>query len=448
MQTGMQLIQEQRQQLIMTPELRQALSILQYSVTELNAYLEEQVLENPVLDWEETVARKQTDEGISAASWRGLKFQKAESDQDKWWENISVGQSLHEQMEEQLRLSKLNATERRVAALMLGHLDERGYLNISIKEICNRLNVEDTCALRVLRVLQQFEPAGIFARDLSECLLLQIERRIDETSPLLKQLVKHHLPQLAEGRWKQVTHELGCSDLELQQLVDQLRQLDPNPGLQLIHDPSHYVIPDVIVEEVDGEYVITVNDQLQGSLRIRPEYEQLRVQAHGASHQVKQYLTERFQAADWLFKSLESRRQTLFNITKVLLERQQPFFQRGIAFLRPMTLTDVAQVLDLHESTISRAIRNKYLQSPRGLMPFKTLFSSGLATSGGGKLSREGVKEQIRRMVDQENKAKPLSDQRIANALTQMGVRISRRTVAKYREELLIPPSTKRKRHI
>lgn len=444
MQTGMQLVQEQRQQLVMTPELRQALSVLQYSVTELNAYLMEQVMENPVLDWEESALKRSAAEGL-ATSWKSVRSRNTDRDQDKWWEHISVHKSLHEQMEEQLRFSKLGTQEKRVARFMLGHLDERGYLNISVEDTCKRFNVEVACVTRVLDALQQFEPAGIFARDLRECLLLQIERMKD-AHPLLKQVVQNHLLKLANGQWKQVARDLGCEQKQLQQLVDTLRKLDPNPGLQLIHEPGNYVIPDVVIEEVDGEYFISINDQFQGSLRIHPEYEQMRFQVTEQSRQVKQYLTERFQAADWLFRSLESRRQTLFKITEVILERQQAFFENGVAFLRPMTLQDVANVLGLHESTVSRAIRSKYLQTPRGLMPFKTLFSSGLATTEGEETSRVGVKEQIKEIVRNENKASPLSDQQLANTLKQMGVQISRRTVTKYREELAIPSSTKRKR--
>lgn len=438
MQTGIHLVQEQRQQLVMTPELRQALSVLQLSVTELSDFLMEQVTENPVLDWEESAS------GLST-SWKGLRDRQTDRGHDKWWENVSVGKSLHEQMEEQLRYAKLDVTEKRLALFLLGHLDERGYLNVSVEQVCNRFNVDAASVMGVIRVLQQFEPPGICARDLRECLLLQIERQPD-APPLLRRLVAHHLEKLADGRWKAVATDLGCDEGELQRLVDMLRPLDPNPGLQLIHDPGNYVIPDVIVEYVDGEYVISINDQLYGSLRLHPEYEQLRFQVQDQPRQVKQYLTERFQAADWLFRNLESRRQTLFNITKVILERQQPFFKRGIAFLRPMTLADVAHELDLHESTVSRAIRSKYLQSPRGLIPFKMLFSSGLATIGGETTSRVGVKEHIKQIVQNEDKLKPFSDQQLANTLSKMGVKISRRTVAKYRKELAIPSSTKRKR--
>lgn len=444
MQTGIHLIQEQRQQLVMTPELRQALSILQYPATELNAYLKEQVTENPVLDWEEGEFKKPVGEGTTT-SWKSVRNRKHDREPGKWWENVSVHQSLLEQMEEQLRFSRLESEEKRIARFMLGNLDERGYLNISITEVCNRFNISAEWAERILSVLQQFEPAGICARHLRECLLLQIER-MPEAGPLLKQVVQHHLPQLADGRWKQVANVLGCEQKELQDVVDCLRRLDPNPGLQLIHDPGHYVIPDVIIEEVNGDHVISVNDQIQGRLRFHPEYEPLRFIANDQSRQVKQYLSERFQAADWLFRSLESRRQTLIKITEVILKRQRAFFAHGIAFLKPMTLQDVALTIDLHESTVSRAIRDKYVQAPRGLIPFKLLFSSGLATAGGEGTSREGVKEHIKQIVQNENKAKPLSDQQLANALIKMGVRISRRTVTKYREELAIPSSTKRKR--
>lgn len=441
MQTGIQLVQEQKQQLVMTPELRQALSVLQYNVTELNTFVMEQVTENPVLDWDVTSDKRLVSEGFQ--TWSGIRYRQPDEERGPWWENVSVHQSLQEQMEEQLRFLKLEALEKKIAKFLLGHLDERGYLNISIEETCKRFNVEAFRVKSVLRELQQFEPAGIFARDLQECLLLQVER-MEDSPPLLKDVVTHYLPQLADGKWQQVAKVLNCTPEQLQHAVDWIRKLDPNPGLQLVHDPANYVIPDVIIEEINGEYVITINDPFRDRLRVSPEYEAMC--RAGDSRQVRQYLTERFQAADWLFRSLESRRQTLFNITRTILEYQEAFFKHGLAFLRPMTLQDVAQVIGVHESTVSRAIRNKYLQTPRGLIFFKTLFSSGLQTAGGEGASREQVKQQIKQMVKNENKANPYSDQQLANELKEMGVKISRRTVAKYREELMIPPSAKRKR--
>ncbi|WP_054951279.1 RNA polymerase factor sigma-54 [Numidum massiliense] len=448
MQTGLHLVQEQRQQLVMTPELRQALSVLQYSATELNAYLQEQVLENPVLDIAEQPVKKGAGEGdVYATSWHGVtrSSRRSEGELDKWWENVSGEQTLPEHMEEQLRFSELDAAERKIARFIIGLLDERGYINISVQDICKRFDIEGVDAERVIHTLQQFEPAGIFARNLQECLLLQIARQNDP-HPLLAEVVKHHLQQLADGKWQQVARALDCESSELQQVVEALRRLDPNPGLQLIHKPGNYVIPDVVIEEVNGTYVITVNDYYGERLRIHPEYEPLRHTSAQHSKQVADYLHDRFQAADWLFRSLESRRQTLLNITRVILEYQQQFFKQGIAFLRPMTLLDVAERLEVHESTVSRAIRNKYMQTPRGLVLYKTLFSSGLKTVGGGETSREGVKQQIKEMVQTENKQRPFSDEQLARALKSKGVKISRRTVAKYREELMIPSSTKRRR--
>lgn len=444
MQTGIQLVQEQRQQLIMTPELRQALVVLQYSITELNAYLKQQVTENPLLDWEDRVIKKNVSEEFSI-SWKSVRNRSSHREPDAWWENIHGHESLFEQMEAQLRISGLNFEQKKIARFMLGNLDERGYLNVSVDDVCKRFNTSAPEVQQILETLQQFEPAGICARNLRECLLLQLERR-GEVNPLLTKIVQHYLLHLANGRWQQVARELDCDVEELQQLVNRLRQLDPNPGLQLGHDPRDYVIPDVIIEEENGKYVISVNDQLQGTLRLNAEYEALRKRASGSSNQVKQYLNERFQEAMWLFRSLESRRQTLTRVSEVVLRKQLAFFRRGVPFLKPLTLQDVARELQLHESTVSRAIRGKYLQTPQGVILFKKLFSSGVATADGEGASREGVKALIKQLIQEEDNRKPLSDQQLANLLTEQGMSISRRTVTKYREELAIPASTKRKR--
>lgn len=444
MQTGIQLMQEQRQQLIMTPELRQALAILQYSITELNAYLQEKVTENPVLDWEDRILNKSVGTDFATLRQSG-RNRTSDRESEAWWENISGQESLYEQMEAQLRFTNLNTEQKKIARFMLGNLDDRGYLNVSVDDVCKRFNIASEQVEYILKVLQQFEPAGICARNLRECLLLQLDR-MGEVNPLLKKIVQHYLLRLANGRWQQVARELGCEVEELQQLVDRLRRLDPNPGLQLVHNPHDFIIPDVVIEEENGKYVISVNDQLQGTLRLNPEYEALRAQTIDQPEQVKQYLNERFQEAVWLFRSLESRRQTLMRVTEAILQKQLAFFKQGVPFLKPLTLQDVASELQLHESTVSRAIRGKYLQTPQGVILFKTLFSTGVATVDGEGASREGVKALIKRLIQDEDKYKPLSDQRLANLLSAQGMTISRRTVTKYREELAIPASTKRKR--
>ncbi|MDR6225654.1 RNA polymerase factor sigma-54 [Desmospora profundinema] len=444
---GYGLVQEQRMKLAMTPELRQAIQVLQYSATELVQFLQEQALENPVLEVEGG-----TGEEILAWAeyWRGGGAPAGgpvrSDDEDRRWESAPARENtLSDELESQLRLLTLDRAKARVVRYLIGNLDEQGYLVLEPELICKRFNCDMEEVQACLDVLQSMEPAGVGARSLSECLQLQLIRKPDP-NPIALAIVDAHLDDIAAGRHRQVAKALGCDLESVQKAADHIQTLNPRPGLAFGRLESRYLLPDVTVEEVDGTYRVTVNQGGMPRLGISTHYEHFLRRQDEEARQALPYIKSRLQSAMWLMKSVEQRHQTLQRVAQAIVDEQQAFFKHGISRLKPLTLKQVADSLDLHESTVSRATQQKTMQTPRGLFPFRYFFPSGVSTEGGGNTSAQSVKDTITRMIEGERKTAPLSDQRIAEQLQQEGVRISRRTVAKYREELGIPSSKARRR--
>lgn len=459
LQIGYGLIQEQRMKLVMTPELRQAIQLLQLSAADLEKYIYEQLEENPVLEIAEPGQEKgersevplfDADPGEWMAYIRrnGNKERRSPgSAEEKFpFENLAgPSETLADVLESQLRYLSLDSVTRAVCRYLIGNLDDNGYLAVDPSSLCKRFNIDRNTIEEALRVIQSLEPAGVGARSLSECLRLQLLRENPPDKVTLK-IVENHLEDVAAGRIRRIARQLGLSLQRVQKAVDRLKRLNPRPGITFAPHEPRYVLPDVCVERVDGEYVVLVNEGYLPRLTVSDQYQRMMAKGGEQARQAADYLRNWFQSAVWLVRGIEQRRQTLYRVTRTIVEKQRAFLDHGVDFLKPLTLREVADELGLHESTVSRATQNKYVQTPRGLFPFRYFFPSGL-DSLSGNISVKSVKKRIAELIQRENKQKPLSDQQIADLLRERGIRISRRTVAKYREELGISSSMVRRRY-
>ncbi|MDI3257845.1 MAG: RNA polymerase factor sigma-54 [Kyrpidia sp.] len=450
MQMGIGLWQQQTQKLVLTQELRQAIAILQLSSFELSQYLQQEMAENPVMEWEEAAGSEGWSEfeswlresGPDPGLLRTMRETYREPPTDV---SARTAVNLEDHLMMQLSHLRLSALEKRVLRYIVGNIDERGYVSMSSSDMAVQLGVDPSLVERCRRRLHGLDPLGIGAADLRECLNIQARERYPE-EPGLAALIDGHLHDLAEGRHTRIAQALQIDLQEVQRLADLLKTLDPKPGRMFFGDQARFIVPDVTIERIGGEYVVMVHDRLTPHLHINPLYRRLAT-AQGADREAKSYLSKKIQSAMWLIRSLEQRRQTILRVTEAIVDLQRDFFDRGLEYLRPMTLRQVAERVGVHESTVSRATTGKYAQTPRGVLELKYFFSSVVQTRGGEVASAESIKAKIRKWIQEENRAEPLSDQRIADLLQGEGIQISRRTVAKYREEMRIASSAQRKRY-
>ncbi|MCL4424768.1 MAG: RNA polymerase factor sigma-54 [Firmicutes bacterium] len=445
---------EQRQRLIMTPMLRQAMAILQLPALELNTFLRQEVLNNPLLEMQEEAT--DSDEGgppEEDAEW--MEYFSDSSDLGlNWGERrehraplFSQGLSLQEHLSFQLQLSPLTGVDREIGEFLIGCLDGNGYLQCGLDEVAARFAVSLPQVASVLKVLQGFDPPGVGARDLSECLLLQLDSLGEGENKLVRLLITEGLEDLAAGRYQRLATFLQVPLARLQEAIDVIRRLDPKPGSRFAGArETGYLTSDVTVERVNGEYVILVNDTIFPRLRLSRYYHRLLEKGLEVEPQVRRYLQEKLKAGLFILKSIEQRRLTLYRVCECVVRFQRDFFDHGVNRLKPLTLREVAEEIGLHESTVSRATTGKYMQTPWGLFELKFFFSGGLQREEGPSVSSRSVKRMIKGMVESEDARHPLSDQQIAERLQASGIDISRRTVAKYRIEAQIPPSNRRKR--
>ncbi|MED1801290.1 RNA polymerase factor sigma-54 [Brevibacillus porteri] len=456
MNMGLGLFQEQTLKLVMTPELRQAITILQYSAIDLISYLQDQANENPVFDLEVAgeVASAKAEKPAPEIDWKEIVGNRATGEYGSLKNESTYNpldyvqqgaETLYEHLERQLGYVKgFSSLQKQIALFLIGNLDEKGYLEISLEEASTRLGAEMLEIEDVLSVLQHFDPVGVASRSLEECLLLQLGHLALDDEKIV-QVVRNHLQDLADNRYQRIADKIGCTPQEVQAMADLIRTLNPRPGAAFSAVDTRYVIPDVTVEKVGNDYVVLVNDVAAPRLKINSFYEKMLSQQK-SQDEAKQFIHDKLNAAMWLAKSLEQRRLTLMRVTQAILDMQREFFDRGIHYLKPMTQKEIAERVGLHESTISRATSNKYVQTPRGIFELKYFFTSALSTSSGEVTSSESVKRRIKALIEQEDRKSPLSDQKLGEMLLTEGIEISRRTVAKYREEMLIPSSAKRKR--
>ena len=474
MKLGYDLTIEQTQKLVMTPELIQAIKILQFNIQELDVYVQDQLLTNPVLesepdhdapardadaddipeevmepkreepDWEEYI-RGSYEEGRDGQWDRQWIERQDDAEGDFFERYVDNDLTLPEHLLFQFQFAAVSEEKQRIGEYIIEALDENGYLTSSVEEIGKSLQVPVEEVGEVLKIVQGLDPVGVGARDLRECLLIQL-RSLGLLTKEFRAVVTDHLEDLASNRLIQIAKSLGISVEEVQRMGDVIRTLEPKPGRQFsAGEETKYIIPDIIVERTEDGYSITVNDSSTPHLRVSSYYRNLLHQA-GSDDQLSSYLSERVNSALWLIRSINQRKQTIYNVAEAIVRHQRAFFDNGSKYLKTLTLREIGDDLGIHESTVSRSINGKYLQCSHGVFELRHFFSAGVKAGSGEGVSSNSVKEFIKEIVDGEDPKKPFSDQAMVAKLAEKGFEISRRTVAKYRDELNIPSSSRRKR--
>ena len=479
-------VQKLTQQLVMTPQLQQAIKLLQLSRVELEEMVTKELQENPALEEgpaEEAEASGEQPRSESQASvpensselvlnrelsavdkigtldWQeyldthsnsihgSLTAEATSDDGDSppsWENSLTKKTTLEDHLIWQLRLSKITERESTIGSYVIQNLDQNGYLVLSREEICTATGSSAEEVEAVLRRIHFFDPVGVAAQDLRECLLIQLEN-LQLSDSLAAKIIANYLNFLESKRYEKLAKDLGVTIDEIADAAHLIATLEPKPSRGFEQDEVRTVLPDVFVEKVGDEYVIFLNDDGVPRLRVNSLYRRLAGQEGAAEEQARQYLQEKVRAAHWLIKSIQQRQQTLFRVTQSIFKFQQEFLDHGVSNLKPMVLRDVAEDIDMHESTVSRATANKYVHTPQGLFELKFFFQSGLHSGNGEDVASESVKEKIRGIIAAEDQRKPYSDQHIAAALSNDSIEIARRTVAKYREAMGILPSSKRR---
>jgi RNA polymerase sigma-54 factor len=457
---------KQVQKLVMTPELRQAITILQLPTVELLKYVENELLVNPVL--EETEAGETGDMASGSDSrapqggevdWEryfgdgtdlGYVREPRDPDpEDGPGDTVRWEPTLADQLRLQLHIASGCSEVRRIGEYLLGCMDENGFISGDGADIAEALGVSQEAVESVRRLIQGFEPVGVGSRDLTECLEVQIDASdaSETTRKLARRIVLQHLEDVARGRVSYIAQALGATPQDVQEAIDLIRSLNPRPGANYQSGPDvRYIVPDVFIERVDGDYIVLLNDTAVPRLVVSRFYRSM-LSDRGADESAKEFIREKLNSALWLIRSIEQRRSTIQRVTESIVRFQRDFLDYGIKRLHPLTLRQVAQDIGVHESTVSRATVGKYAQTPRGTFELRFFFGSGVSTSEGDAASAASIKKLISEMITREDQKAPLSDREIAEALGRQGICISRRTVAKYREEMAVPSSAKRKRY-
>jgi RNA polymerase sigma-54 factor len=429
-----ELLQQQQLKLSLTKELTQAIELLQYSTLELRSFLYEQSLENPFLEIRDN---KRTE-----------KYKRLHKQEKKdVIENIGTSsETLASYLSMQLSMAQLSPEQRRIMNYLIYSLDEDGYLRITESEIADHLAVTVEAVQQAIRMLQSLEPAGVGARSLQECLYLQLVR-LPKRNELAERIVSNYFLMFAEKAWKTLAKQLNVDIKEIQQVADLICTLQPRPGSHYAKAESPFIAPDLIVERGAEGFCVLLNDEVVPQLIWNSSYE--KKISRRRDEQIEQFIKEKYQQFEWLVKSLEQRKQTLVNVMNKIVEKQAECFEKGFSALKPLTMREVAEALNIHESTVSRTVKNKYVQTPYGTVELRYFFSSAISLANASEdASAAQAKALIKQLIEQENKSAPLSDQKLAELLYEKyEIVISRRTVAKYREQLNIPSSAKRKRY-
>jgi RNA polymerase sigma-54 factor len=486
-----------RQEMRINPRLYQAMEVLYMPLLDLEQHLKQELAENPFLEMTEAETEQEVelkedtkDEPLGdEVDWEEILLdgfdvggRRQQYEQKEYFEPTPVDtKDLHDHLYDQLRLLSLSEREIRLGEEIIGDIDDSGMLACSLEEAVRGVNewldevrpiavrnaeelddederarelqeVEELFrpytvaeAERMLEVIQALDPPGVGARDVRESILIQLEQR-DETGSITHKIIAEHFEALINHRWADIARDLSITPREVQDAADAISHLDPKPGLKYSVAPEQYVIPDLIVEKIDGEYMVFANDTSLPRLRISQSYRDVARDKSKFTGENKDFIAAKLNSANWMIQAIEQRRQTMLKVMGFIVDRQRDFFERGVQYLKPLTLREVADHIEMHESTVSRVTNKKYVQTPRGVYSLKYFFSSGLSTVGGDDLSARAVRDKIKSMVSDEDPKKPLTDQAIVVRLKSDGVKIARRTVAKYRDQMGILPARMRKR--
>jgi len=471
------------QKLIMTPSLQQAIKLLQLSRLELEGVLKQELVENPVLEevpedppvTETPESKEEQEKQEKEKQEKEEKEEKEAEDRDSFdeidYESYFQDYMDHEARPEtdrsieypsfestltrkpalsdhllwQLRLSFHNQRDIEIGTAIIGNINKDGYLRATLEEIMIMNNYTQAEVETVLKEIQRFDPIGVGARDLKECLLIQCGHLELENTDV-KSIITDHLHLLENRRYQDLARQLHVSQEEIQQYVDIIRQFDPKPGSRFSTEQSHYVIPDVYVIKSSKEYIILLNEDGLPRFRVSALYKKMLNPNADVPKDVSNYVKGKFKSAIWLMKSFEQRQRTIYKVAESIVKNQREFFDHGVHQLKPLVLRDVAEDINMHESTVSRVVNNKYMHTPQGVYEMKFFFHRGIDSTSGDNVSSMSIKQMIRDIIASEDPRKPFSDSKIVTLLTGKGLNIARRTVAKYRVELKIPPSKMRKK--
>jgi RNA polymerase sigma-54 factor len=491
--------QQMQQQMVMAPQLRQSLEMLQLPVLELRSMIQQEMEKNPVLedfrtndisiDAERAAQREGRDEAPGNGGdeeryasergdgseddgrsddefdraydaliriddeWRDYFFQDGGSQEytpdmeerrQFMFDSITQPESLQEHLLMQLELTALDELERQLTELIIGSLDDSGYLTTPLADIAQSTNTDLEAAEAALKNVQDMTPSGVGARDLRECLLIQLSHENLEDT-VAARIVNSHLELVAARKYEQLAASMSVSRDEIIEAVTEIGRLDPKPGRAFSEEQTIYVVPEIEVVLVDGKYTVITDDSYLPRIRISRQYRRL-IEDKSTTAETKSYIRERIRAGMFLIKSIEQRQRTINRIASEIVDAQQAFFAEGVQSLVPLTMATIAEKVGVHETTVSRTVSGKYMRTPRGVIELRYFFSHGLKTSDGGSISNKTVQGQIAAMVDAEDPAAPLSDQELQKRLEAIGVKVARRTVAKYRIQMKIPPSHRRRR--
>ncbi|HVU07161.1 MAG TPA: RNA polymerase factor sigma-54 [Verrucomicrobiae bacterium] len=497
MAQGLQLSTRLTQSMVLAPQLQQSLALLQAPTLELKALVEQELQQNPVLeeissaDTElreknaehegdvptvadlaeppedvkyDSATEKNSTEPVDDfqaefdklvqldQEWRdhfsqtNIPIRQTVEDEEKrqfMFDSLTAGTSLAQSLMDQAREAELPEEQRNLAELIIGNIDDYGYLKATIEELAVLTGLPVEKISEVLKIVQSFDPPGVGARDLRECLLLQLER-VGKSDSLEYRIVRDYMEALGKRRVPEIARGTGSDVEEVQAALGRIGRLEPRPGRAFLPDSDQYVLPEVFVQKNGNDYAVTTNDEHIPHLRISNLYKDLMAQGENSA-EVKNYIREKIRAGKFLIKSLHQRQQTILNIGKEIVKRQREFMEKGVSCLKPMTMAQIADVVGVHETTVSRAVSGKYMQTPQGVFEMKFFFTAGLQTTSGAGVSNTSVKDMIADIFKNEDATKPLSDQEVVKMLGEKGITIARRTVAKYRDELNILPSNLRK---